>query len=118
MDHMGIVKCSQRAKELMFSPGMYKAIENVVNQCYTRQEYRGSNQKANGLAEKSVQIIQSLLNKSKANNQDPYLSLLEYRNTTVDNVGSSAQLHRATLPVTASPLKLGLGTIGCHGTAA
>eukprot|EP00731_Ephydatia_muelleri_P034700 Em0072g18a len=47
---------------------------------------------ANGLAEKSVQIIQSLLNKSKANNQDPYLSLLEYRSTTVDNVGSSAQL--------------------------
>eukprot|EP00731_Ephydatia_muelleri_P007930 Em0004g268a len=65
---------------------------------------------ANGLAEKSVQIIQSLLNKSKANNQDPYLSLLEYRNITVDNVGSSAQLLmgrklRATLPVTASLLK-------------
>ncbi|KAL5496414.1 hypothetical protein EMCRGX_G012692 [Ephydatia muelleri] len=65
---------------------------------------------ANGLAEKSVQIIQSLLNKSKANNQDPYLSLLEYRNITVDNVGSSAQLLmgrklRATLPVTASQLK-------------
>eukprot|EP00731_Ephydatia_muelleri_P033072 Em0025g28a len=47
---------------------------------------------ANGLAEKSVQIIKSLLNQSKANNQDPYLSLLEYRNTTVDNVGSPAQL--------------------------
>ena len=65
---------------------------------------------ANGLAEKSVQIIKSLLNKSKANNQDPYLSLLEYRNTTVDNVGSPAQLLmgrklRATLLVTASQLK-------------
>ncbi|KAL5496422.1 hypothetical protein EMCRGX_G012702 [Ephydatia muelleri] len=65
---------------------------------------------ANGLAEKSIQIIQSLLNKSKANNQDPYLSLLEYCSTTVVNVGSSAQLLmgrklRATLPVTASQLK-------------
>ena len=210
--HMGIVKCSQRAKELMFWPGMYKAIESMVNQCDTCQEHRGSNQKepmipgptpshpweevatdlfhwndhdyliivdyfsryievckledttsksvithtksvlarhgipmvirsdngsqytaeeyqrftkewgikhvttspyhpqANGLAEKSVQIIKSLLNKSKANNQDPYLSLLEYRNTTVDNVGSPAQLLmgrklRATLPVTTSQLK-------------
>eukprot|EP00731_Ephydatia_muelleri_P009758 Em0005g344a len=65
---------------------------------------------ANGLAEKSVQIIKSLLNQSKANNQDPYLSLLEYRNTTVDNVSSPAQLLmgrklRATLLVTASQLK-------------
>ena len=40
MGHMGIVKCSQRAKELMFWPGMYKAIENMVNQCDTCQEYR------------------------------------------------------------------------------
>eukprot|EP00731_Ephydatia_muelleri_P007982 Em0004g320a len=204
MDHMGIVKCSQRAKELMFWPGMYEAIENMeptipgptpkhpweeiatdlfhwsghdyliivdyfsryIELCkledtscksivthtksvlaqhgipmvirsdngpqYTAEEYKRFTKEwgiqdvttspyhpqANGLAEKSVQIIQSLLNKSKANNQDPYLSLLEYCSTTVDNVGSSAQLHRATLPVTASPLKLGLGTIRCQGTAA
>ena len=43
MDHTGKVKCSQRDKDLMFWPGMYKAIENMVNQCDTCQEYRGSN---------------------------------------------------------------------------
>eukprot|EP00731_Ephydatia_muelleri_P033110 Em0025g66a len=37
---------------------------------------------ANGLAEKSVQIIKSLLNQSKANNQDPYLSLLDLTTET------------------------------------
>ena len=37
---------------------------------------------ANGLAEKSVQIIKSLLKKAKADKKDPYLSLLEYRNST------------------------------------
>eukprot|EP00731_Ephydatia_muelleri_P007912 Em0004g250a len=66
---------------------------------------------ANGLAEKSVQIIQSLLNKSKANNQDPYLSLLEYRSTTVDNVGSSAQLLMEVVQrtqVKSAPLKSGI----------
>ena len=45
MGYMGIVKCSQHAKELMFWPGMYKAIESMVNQCDTCQEYRSSNQK-------------------------------------------------------------------------
>jgi len=47
---------------------------------------------ANGLAEKSVQIIKSLLKKAKADKKDAYLSLLEYRNSTVKNVGSPAQL--------------------------
>ena len=42
---MGIVKCSQRAKELMLWLGMYKAIESMVNQCDMCQEHRGSNQK-------------------------------------------------------------------------
>ena len=201
MGHMGIVKCSQHAKELMFWPGMYKAnvtrvrstevqtrrnqrslvlppntpgrrlqqisstgvtmtdyFSRYIELCkledtsstsiithttsvlaqhgipmvirsdngtqYTAEEYKRFTKEwgiqhvttspyhtqANGLAEKSVQIIQSLLNQSKANNQDPYLSLLEYRNTTVDNVSSPAQLLmgrklRATLLVTASQLK-------------
>ena len=47
---------------------------------------------ANGLAEKSVQIIKQLLKKAKADGKDPYLSLLEYRNSTVKSIGSPAQL--------------------------
>ena len=41
--------------------------------------------RANGLTEKSVQIVKRLLKKAKANRKNPYLSLLEYRNTIVNN---------------------------------
>ena len=33
MGHMGIVKCSQRAREVMFWPGMNKAIEHTIANC-------------------------------------------------------------------------------------
>ena len=48
--------------------------------------------KSNGLAEKAVQTVKMLLTKAKADGKDPYLSLLEYRNTPIDDVGSPAQL--------------------------
>ena len=47
---------------------------------------------SNGLAEKSVQLLKRVLNKVKQGGTDPYLGLLEYRNTAIDNVGSPAQL--------------------------
>ncbi|RXN07244.1 sec1 family domain-containing 2-like protein [Labeo rohita] len=47
---------------------------------------------SNGLAEKTVQIAKSILTKAKMDRKDPYLSLLEYRNTPVDNFKSPAQL--------------------------
>ena len=64
---------------------------------------------ANGLAEKSVQIIKHLLEKAKCDGKDPYVSLLELCNTTVDNLGSPAQLSmnrrlKSILPVTPQQL--------------
>ena len=47
---------------------------------------------ANRLVEKSVQTIKNLLTKAKQDNRDPYLGLLDYRNTPIDEVGSPAQL--------------------------
>ena len=47
---------------------------------------------ANDLAEKFVQIVKRLLTKAKEAKSDPYLSLLEYRNTIIDNIATSAQL--------------------------
>ena len=47
---------------------------------------------ANGLAEKSVQVIKRLLEKAQSDGKDPYISLLELRNTAVDNLASPAQL--------------------------
>ena len=47
----------------------------------------------NGLAEKSVGIAKKLLTKAKESNQDPYIALLEYRNTPLlDCNMSPAQL--------------------------
>ena len=49
-------------------------------------------QKLFGLAEKSAQIVKHLLNKAKNDGTDPYLGLLEYRNTPIDNICSPVQL--------------------------
>ncbi|RXN13854.1 sec1 family domain-containing 2-like protein [Labeo rohita] len=60
---------------------------------------------SNGLSEKAVQIAKSLMDKAKADRKDPYISLLEYRNTPVDGFRSPAQLLmsrrlRSILPTT------------------
>ena len=47
------------------------------------------NPQANGLVEKAVQTVKSLLTKVK---RDPYPALLEYRNTPIEDVGSPAQI--------------------------
>ena len=67
--------------------------------------------KSNGLAEKAVQTVKRLLTKTKADGKDPYLSLLEYRNTPIDDVGSPAQLLmsrrlQSILPNTVDQLQL------------
>ena len=66
--------------------------------------------RSNGLAEKAVQIVKRLLSKAKQDGKDPYISLLEYRNTPIDNVASPAQILmsrrlRSHLPTTQSQLK-------------
>ncbi len=66
--------------------------------------------KSNGLAEKAVRIVKGLLSKSKQYGKDPYLCLLEYRNTPIGNVASPAQVLmsrrlRSHLPTTKSQLK-------------
>ena len=65
---------------------------------------------SNGLAEIYVKIVKQILTKSKAENKDPYLSILSYRNTPIDDLGSPAQLlmnrrSRSSLPITQTLLK-------------
>lgn len=48
--------------------------------------------KSNGLAEESASIAKGLLIKAKESAQDPYISLLEYRNTPLSCGFSPAQL--------------------------
>jgi hypothetical protein len=65
---------------------------------------------ANGLVEKCVQTCKRILNKSKISGQDPYIGILEYRNTPVDGMAAPAQLLmsrqlRSVLPVTQQHLE-------------
>ena len=64
---------------------------------------------SNGLAEKIVQTAKKMLEKAKRDRKDPYLSLLEQRNTPVANYKSPAQLSmgrrlRSILPCTTNQL--------------
>ncbi|XP_028411133.1 uncharacterized protein K02A2.6-like [Dendronephthya gigantea] len=193
--HLGIVKCKQRAREILFWPGMGNEIEEMVSKCPTCNENRNSNIKqpltpheipdrpwakigvdlfefkntnyllcvdyyskfpevaklpslkssatitalksifarhgipdevvsdngpqfasvefknfsevweflhitsspgypqSNGQVERTVQTVKKLLKKADESGQDPYLSILEYRNSPLDSVNKSpAQL--------------------------
>ena len=46
----------------------------------------------NGLAKKAVHTAEQLLKKVKLEQRDPYMSLLEYRNISVDSLATPAQL--------------------------
>ena len=48
--------------------------------------------KSNGLAEKTVQTVKSILTKAQRDNQDPCLAILEERNTLINDIGSPARL--------------------------
>ena len=68
------------------------------------------NPQANDLVEKAVQMVKNLLIKGKKDGRDPYLSLLEYRNTPIDDIASPVQLLmsrrlRTRIPTTASQLQ-------------
>ena len=43
--HMGITECTQRAKEVIFWPGMSQEIANIVQKCQTCREFQASNAK-------------------------------------------------------------------------
>lgn len=66
-------------------------------------------QQSNGLAEKYVNIAKYLPHKAKADEKDPYIALLDYRNTPIHDVCSPAQLLmnrrlRGKLPATQKQL--------------
>ncbi|XP_065941089.1 uncharacterized protein [Magallana gigas] len=82
---------------------------NFVNSHKTGTSSSPYHQQANGLAERTVQTAKRLLEKAKTDGKDPYLGLLEYRNTPTDT-GSPAQLLmsrelRSILPITKKQLR-------------
>ncbi|XP_033731747.1 uncharacterized protein K02A2.6-like [Pecten maximus] len=66
--------------------------------------------RSNGMVERGVQTVKNLLKKAQQDGRDPYLALLEYRNTPVNEKGSPAQLLmsrrlKTPIPVSAQLLK-------------
>ncbi|KAG1952393.1 protein NYNRIN-like [Pimephales promelas] len=91
-----------------YSSEEFRCFANAWNFTHTTTSPRYP--QSNGLAEKTVQTAKRILDKAKAGNTDPYLALLEYRNTPVDNLQSPAQLLmsrrlRSILPATSRHLQ-------------
>lgn len=64
---------------------------------------------SNGLVEKSVQTVKRIMDKAAMEGSDPYIGLLEYRNTPIGDCGSPAQMLmsrrlKALIPCTESQL--------------
>ena len=77
---------------------------------FAHQKSSPNYQQSNGLAERFVQTAKRILTKSQKEGKDPYLSILAYRNTPIENIGSPAQIlmnrrHRSTLPAANKQLK-------------
>ena len=93
-------------KSIFAYHGIPREIRSDNGSQYTSQEFRKFAQdwhfdhvttspyhpQATGLAERTVQTVKNLLMKAHTEGRDPYISILEYRNTPVDQIGSPAQL--------------------------
>ncbi|XP_033724551.1 uncharacterized protein K02A2.6-like [Pecten maximus] len=65
--------------------------------------------KSNGMAERAVQTVKSIIRKCKESNQDPHMGLLAYRTTPMDNGLSPAEMLmgrqlRCNLPIASDKL--------------
>ena len=104
--------------------GIPREVVSDSGSCYTCREFAQfasswgfkhtvtspKHSQSNGLAERSVQTVKTMLKKAKASKQDPYVALLQYRNTPVTAEFSPAQLLmnrnlRTKLPATNEYLK-------------
>lgn len=113
-----------KTKAVFTRHGIPKEVVSDNGQCYNSHEYTEFAEswgfkhiissphypQSNGLAEKTVQTAKRILMKVREDKKDPYLSLLEYRNTPVDGLKSPAQLLmsrrlRPVLPTTSLQLQ-------------
>ena len=75
---------------------------------------------SNGFVERNVQSVKSLLKKAKRDKRDPYLAMLEIRNTPVDvNLGTPTQLlmgrrTKGLLPTTSTLLRPTRNSVKTH----
>ena len=98
LPHLGADSMVRRARECDFCPGM--AAKNA-----------NGYPNANGKAESGVKAAKQMMEKCKRSNNDPYMALLEIRNTPTQGVGSSPSQRlinrrtRTLLPMTHNLLR-------------
>ncbi|KAJ8381193.1 hypothetical protein SKAU_G00019710 [Synaphobranchus kaupii] len=105
--HLGAEKSKRRARKALYWPNMNSDIDQLTSECATCQEYHYKQtrepliptelptqpwEKANGKAEKGVQIVKRLLKKAAHSNTDPYLALMAYRAAPLESGKSPAEL--------------------------
>ena len=85
---MGIPEVMRKDNGPQYSSSSFKkfAKDQRFQHITSSPEYSRSN----SLAEKTVQTVKYLLEKAKDNNIDPHITMLEARNTPVDNYRSPA----------------------------
>ncbi|XP_046857695.1 uncharacterized protein K02A2.6-like [Xenia sp. Carnegie-2017] len=83
-----------------YSSEEYRQFAKDYNFCHNTISPRYP--QSGGLHEKTVQTMKNILKKCKANGEDPYLALLDYRNTPIDGVTPAQALMsrrlRSTIP--------------------
>lgn len=84
--HLGIQGCLRRGREVVYWPGMYKDIEDFISSCSVCKSYQTDQQKEPMI---SHEIPSRPWEKACLAGTDPNLSLLDYRNTPTEGVGSS-----------------------------
>ena len=108
--HLGMTKCRARAQQSVWWPGLSLAIQDLVGNCQTCKEQLPDKREplmasplhvdqSNGEAERAVRTVKNILKK----NDDPYMGLMAYRSTPLQNGASPCQLLmgreiRTTLP--------------------
>ena len=84
--HLGIQGCLRRGREVVYWPGMNKDIEDFISSRSVCKSYQTDQQKEPMI---SHEIPSRPWEKACLAGTDPNLSLLDYRNTPTEGVGSS-----------------------------
>ena len=104
----GIPKIVMSDNGPQYTSGEYKSFSEAWE--FSHETSSPRYPQSNGLAERTVQTVKNILTKAEESNRDPYLAILEYRNTPIDDIASPAQLLmsrrlRSIIPTTTRQLK-------------